>query len=149
MRADRQKQLVVGLLDCRVSKWSDYESLKCPWQYWCNRDWFKFSWMRRLLHHGYWRDDGGFPLTWYHTCNDGLIKQPCDRCRKNRVSSRKNQAGIPSKPAAVAFKLSNIWKTSIYDIQSVSSASSCILLVLPHLIDLHLLTPKVGKTISK
>ena len=30
-----------------------------------------------------WGTDGGFPLTWYHTCNGGLIKTLWDRCRKN------------------------------------------------------------------
>ena len=41
---------------------------------------------------------------------------------KTGAPSLKNQAGIPSKPVDVAFKRSNIWKTSISDIQSVSAA---------------------------
>jgi len=88
-----KKQLVVGLLDCRVDEWSDYESLKYLWQYGCDRDWSKISWMRQLFRLGYWHDDGGFPLTWYHTCNDRLVEKLCDRCRKNWGSHSQEWGG--------------------------------------------------------
>ena len=78
--------------------------------------------MRRLLYLGYWRDDGSFPLTWYHTCYDQLVEKLCDRCHKNRGSQSQEPGWYSIQTCSCSFKRSNIWKTSISDIQSVSSA---------------------------
>ena len=53
-------------------------------------------------------------IDWLKSCAIGAAK--------TGAPSRKNQAGIPSKPVAVALNGLNIWKTTISDIQSVSSA---------------------------
>jgi len=83
-------------LDCRVDEWSDYESLKCPWQYGCNV--IEIG-LKSAGCAGCFTLGTGVIMAVFHWLGtisamiDWLIKQLCDRCRKNRGSQSQEPSG--------------------------------------------------------